>query len=198
MPDAPDLTPLETAVLAILRSAKGNPVRGRTRLQKLAFLLAHLPGTPELREETSFEALHYGPFSEALNDTVKMMAEADLVSIAEGRPRGFVLTRNGARIAEQVRKSHRELFKESERLVDILADVPQNDLIALVYELYPGFAKESEIRGIRSTNVDAVHVPIEVLLKERTIELSSTKGIKYEISVDNNRLVLREVEQEAQ
>ena len=69
MPDAPDFTPLETAVLAILRSAKGKPVRGRTRLQKLAFLLAHLPGTPELREETSFEALHFGPFSEALNDT---------------------------------------------------------------------------------------------------------------------------------
>src|SRR5438445_4056357 len=127
-----------------------------------------------------------------------MMAEAELVSFAEGRPKGFVLTGHGRRMAEQVRKSCPELFKESERLVEILADVPQNDLISLVYELYPGFAKESEIKGIRSANVDAVHVPLDELLKEKTIELSSTKGVRYEISVDDNGLVLRELEMEAQ
>src|SRR2546421_8187169 len=92
-------TPLEMAVLALLTNGERKDLRGRTRLQKMAFLLAHLPGTPEIREEMAFEALHFGPFSEVLDDTVKMMEEANFLSVKGPKPRAYHLTQEGLEAA---------------------------------------------------------------------------------------------------
>lgn len=192
MPDTSEFTPLETAIVALLTSGDAKPIRGTTRFQKMAFLLAHMPGTPELREEMGFEALHFGPFSEVLGDTVKMMQEADLVSVTGPRPKVYSLAPNGATAAAAAKSRNPKVFEESERLKVLLLDVPQNDLITLVYELYPDYAEESEIKGIASENVDAIHVGDSELGDNQPLHVVSKKGKSYEVVRRGRELVIRD------
>ncbi len=159
----------------------------------MAFLLAHLPGTPELREEMGFEALHFGPFSEVLGDTVKMMREEDLVTVTGARPKTYSMGPAGTTVVEEVKATNPTVFEESERLKEILLDVPQNDLIKLVYELYPDYAEESEIKGLVSSNVEAIHLGDAELGEGQALRVVSTKGNSYEVVRRGRELVIRNI-----
>ncbi len=190
MPTESDLSPLEVAILALLSDKRGRPIKGAIRLQKLAFLLAHLRGTPELRQDLDFESLHFGPFSEVLEDTVSMMASADLLEVDYHKPETYKLTDEGLKAAADARRETPGVFEESGRLKAILAEIPPEDLIALVYELYPDYAAESELKGIETANVEAVHVPMRDPRLREGLLVFSKKGTTYRVTLQDDTIAL--------
>ena len=126
----------------------GEPVRGRTRLQKMMFMASKADG--ELGREGCFEPDNYGPYSEVVNEELEYLASIGVLRIAGGGG-GIGITRVGRRIAERASK---EVGAETPlmlaNLKELLNDLPTREVLGYVYAAYPETASESvEYRRIR-------------------------------------------------
>lgn len=89
-PEAPALTldsnkDLLLALLALPGPSgrQGEPIRGTTRLVKLAFLLQNYPSLLPFFDRFKFEANHFGPFSEKVQEDIEALKTLRLVEVAE-------------------------------------------------------------------------------------------------------------------
>ena len=127
----------------------GEPVRGRTRLQKMMFMASKADG--ELGREGCFEPDNYGPYSEVVNEELEYLASIGVLRIAGGGGGGIGITRVGRRIAERASK---EVGAETSlmlaNLKELLNDLPTREVLGYVYAAYPETASESvEYQRIR-------------------------------------------------
>ena len=128
----------------------GEPVRGRTRLQKMMFMASKADG--ELGREGCFEPDNYGPYSEVVNEELEYLASIGVLRIAGGIGGGGIgITRAGRRIAERASK---EVGADTPlmlaNLKELLNDLPTREVLGYVYAAYPETASESsEYRRIR-------------------------------------------------
>lgn len=131
----------------------GEPVRGRTRLQKMMFMASKADG--ELGREGCFEPDNYGPYSEVVNEELEYLASIGVLRIAGGIAAaaggGIGITRAGRRIAERASK---EVGADTPlmlaNLKELLNDLPTREVLGYVYAAYPETASESaEYRRIR-------------------------------------------------
>lgn len=63
--------------------AAGEPIRGTTRLVKLAFLLEEYAALRPFFDRFKFEANHYGPFSEKIQEDIEALKTLRLVEVVE-------------------------------------------------------------------------------------------------------------------
>ena len=124
----------------------GEPVRGRTRLQKMMFMASKADG--ELGREGCFEPDNYGPYSKVVNEELEYLAGIGVLRIGGG---GIGITRAGRRIAERASK---EVGADTPlmlaNLKELLNDLPTREVLGYVYAAYPETASESaEYRRIR-------------------------------------------------
>lgn len=127
----------------------GEPVRGRTRLQKMMFMASKADG--ELGREGCFEPGNYGPYSEVVNEELEYLASIGVLRIAAAAAGGIGITRAGRRIAERASK---EVGADTPLMVanlkELLNDLPTREVLGYVYAAYPETASESaEYRRIR-------------------------------------------------
>ena len=118
----------------------GEPVRGRTRLQKMMFMASKADG--ELGREGCFEPDNYGPYSEVVNEELEYLASIGVLRIAGSGEIG--ITRAGRRIAERVSK---EVGADTPlmlaNLKELLNDLSTRDVLGYIYAAYPETASES-------------------------------------------------------
>ncbi|MFB6186575.1 MAG: PadR family transcriptional regulator [Halobacteriaceae archaeon] len=135
--------------IAILSAGDGK-IEGKTRLQKLAFLLDE-EKLGDRFDAYEFRKYDYGPFSKELLEDVEDLKEKNLVEIRKSRTFGGN-TRYDYRLTEMGRKVAKDLFQQEdasvvfEQAVEIFTeygDLPLRDLIELVYEKYPEYEENS-------------------------------------------------------
>lgn len=110
------------AVMLALQAEGGEPLRGRTLLQKKLYFASVLAG-----EDLGFQPHYYGPYSQAVADAVNSLVSGGLVGetietfpsepnvFGEWRRHSYGLTEDGARVVEASSKTV-ELTKWREAL----------------------------------------------------------------------------------
>lgn len=144
--------------LALLHATEGHQIEGRTRFQKLIFLMqkeGELDGL-EPTDTYRFEPYDYGPFSSKLYDDLddhiergliadsmeKLDEEEDIVKYE------YQLKEDGEEFVEEQLSDNdlQRIVEEAERIVQEYGDVQLPDLIDIVYSKYPDYAENSVLR----------------------------------------------------
>lgn len=117
----------------------GEPVRGRTKMQKMMFLASK--ADDELDREGCFEPDNYGPYSEVVNEELEYLASVGVLRVAGSE---IGITRAGRRIAEKLSKeagANTPLMLSN--LKDLLNDLPTREVLGYIYAAYPETTSES-------------------------------------------------------
>ncbi|WP_276298819.1 hypothetical protein [Halorussus lipolyticus] len=140
------MTSKEFLPLAILNSAEEGRVEGRTRFQKLIFLIQNDFNVPEKFDYIPYD---YGPFSKELCEEIERLERQGFVKrrqeqIPNGKKYLYNLTDEGRAHFQQLEDSEPEEAKEAAETVEqTFNDVPISRLLEYVYNNYPDYAEES-------------------------------------------------------
>lgn len=136
----PRLTPIQRYALLYAGASGGEPIRGKLWFQKGLFLLAQK--NPSLSEELGYEAALIGPFSDSLE---WHLGQLEGIGLLESQDSRFRTTEFGDRRAQLLREElTQDELRQIEEVKDLLNDLPKDELLALVYALYPEMTSESE------------------------------------------------------
>lgn len=131
--------------LLLAYAGGGQPVRGKLHFQKEMFLIAK--NVPDLADELGYEPALKGPMSEALEWSVDQLESVGLLTRDAA---SYRLTNIGKICAQEAAE---EVGPDVVQLVGdmkaLLNDLSKDELLAVVYFLYPEMTVESEeIAGI--------------------------------------------------
>ncbi|MCU4975633.1 DUF4065 domain-containing protein [Halobacteria archaeon AArc-m2/3/4] len=144
--------------LALLYADEEQQIDGRTRFQKLIFLMQMEGNLNDLTptETYRFEPYDYGPFSSTLYDDLDNHIERGLIEDSKEtldeeddivqykyhlKPEGREFIEENESGAEFER-----VVEEAKRIVQEYGDVPLPELIDMVYSKYPDYAENSVLR----------------------------------------------------
>lgn len=154
--DIEDLNNLERAVLAVLYApatslAPGVPVKGKTRLMKLMFLLSRPEesgGKDAVVDTKSFRADKFGPYSPEVEEAIAELGYREWLTVGSTAPRVIALSPTGLGAARQVWETlSPEVKARIFQLKHSFNAKPIMELLYYVYSRYPDFTTESEIRS---------------------------------------------------
>lgn len=140
--------------LALMYAEEGSKIEGRTRLQKLVFLLEQelQEQSEQLEQQPTYDFIpyDYGPFSKELYDELDRLRARDFIEVSEekmddGQKKyDYKITEDGK---EFVRRSssaeNRLVLKLAESLKQEYNDVLLSNLIEEVYSEFPEYAENS-------------------------------------------------------
>ena len=144
--------------LALLYADEEHQIDGRTRFQKLIFLMQMEGNLNDLAPTDTyrFEPYDYGPFSSTLYDDLDIHIERGLIDDSKEEldeeddivKYEYQLEPEGQEfIEEQLSEGDLErIVNEAERIVREYGDMPLPELIDLVYSKYPDYAENSVLR----------------------------------------------------
>lgn len=140
--DINSLSPLQALILLLLDANRGEPIKGKTWLQKEMFLLVHNTGKDKIIQGAQFESHHYGPYSETIDaelDTLRMIGLIEIDRSIRLKPEGKKLA---SRLREVVSNEFLELVKE---IKNNLNDLSEDELLAYIYFTFPKMTTESRV-----------------------------------------------------
>lgn len=141
--------------LALMYVNDKEPIEGRTRLQKMVFLmqqeLAERSQSPVQSDKYEFVPYDYGPFSKELYDDLDSMIAQDFIEDAEeelgqGKIKyDYYIESEGADFVQAQEKSDnaRMILELARKIKDEYNNMRLSDLIDEVYSKYPEYAKNS-------------------------------------------------------
>lgn len=143
-----NITKAEILPLALL-TASGGEVNGRTRLQKLAFLLQE----EELQQDAyNFIKYDYGPFSKELLDDLEDLEDKGVLKINKtrtfsGNKRYDYSVDSGAEefleVLAQANDDVEQITESAERVVRQYGDMSVREIVEHVYDKYPEYKENS-------------------------------------------------------
>jgi len=184
--DPADLTINQKAVLLTLSKLPPQSRHDRRFFEKLLFLVTK--AQPELLEdiEDTFEGYRMGPYSEFVDELSHHLEDFGLIKRMD-------LTGEGRTVAQKLAHD-REIAPVLESLdetLNLARDFDVNDLLYLVYKLYPPLAERSEFpEEARSDKLEHFSIPVSRLAEGQSITVSSDKGGSVNATLRNGRLVL--------
>lgn len=142
--------------LALMYAENQQPIEGRTRLQKMVFLLQkeleNRGKTGVVGEQYDFVPYDYGPFSKDLyadlddmlddhfvNDEEKLLQSGNVKYIYEIQDQGEDLVESQSEQWDEVE----EIIQVAREIKDEYNDLLLSNLIEYVYSEYPGYAEKS-------------------------------------------------------
>ena len=142
--------------LALMHAKDGEPIEGRTRLQKMVFLLQkeleHREQFVGIVPTYEFIPYDYGPFSRDLYDDLDAMIDQQFVDDAEESLQSgkvkyiYEIEDNGQELVESEAKSLEdvhEVLNVAHEIKREYNDMLLSDLIEFVYSEYPDYAERS-------------------------------------------------------
>ena len=146
--------PEDLRILILMLGSYKNKIENKMRLHKIIFLLSKK--YPELEKFADFEAYYYGPYGEGVESALDSLVSNGLLEeINERGRKSYIVTSRGREVANKLVKEFPELYNEIVELYDIIDNLTDDELLALVYFSYPEYAKESKIyEKIRERRVE--------------------------------------------
>ena len=141
--------------LALMYAGDGEPIEGRTRLQKLVFLmqkqLEETGENPLQSQNYEFIAYDYGPFSKELYEDLdatieRNMVESEQESIGEDKDKYvYEIKTDGEQWVENQlsKEAAQRILTLAEEIKEEYGSVYLSDLIDEVYSQYPEYAENS-------------------------------------------------------
>lgn len=140
--------------LSLLAAIEEDSIEGRTRLQKLLFLIQkriEQKKNAQLSQSYDFIAYDYGPFAKEIYDDIDTLVRRGLVDedpkeLDDGVIKyDYKLTKKGKQLVES-RRLVDDSPQEVDAVVSEFADKELSDIIDYVYSQYPNYAENSVIR----------------------------------------------------
>ena len=144
-------------LLSLLKANNNEPITGRTKLEKLLFLIKN-----EILDNTLFEDEYYffkpykfGPYAGEVLDDVLLMEDFGFLERATGRENTvYKITYKGIdkinQIYQSYPKSYQEQLHEIDKKIEKLKKhnnkLPLRTLLSYVYQNYPNYTTKSEIK----------------------------------------------------
>lgn len=144
--------------LALLYADEEHRIDGRTRFQKLTFLMQKEGGLDDLDPSDTyrFEPYDYGPFSSSLYDDLDDLIEEGFIADSMEKldenddivKYEYQLVQEGQQFIDehQSETELQEIVREAKRIIDEYGDMELPDLIDIVYSRYPDYAENSVLR----------------------------------------------------
>ena len=152
---------LHRLVILFAASNGGEPIRGKTKLQKMVFMLTEGQGGG--KRPCGCDADNYGPCSDAVDEGAGYLAKAGLVCI-DGA--GISVTPLGREVAGMIaREEDHSTLAMIDRYKEMFNDLTTDELLAYVYSAYPDTAPGSPEYGKVAPNMER-HV-MSMLEKEK-------------------------------
>jgi len=149
-----DFSPVQAFLILLLGSRNGEPVKGKTWLQKEMFLITKNTG---LKEEVYFEPHFYGPYSETVDTELENLEILGLAA-ENGEIR---LTGKGKEVyANLLKIASPEKLGLIGEIKEELNDLDEDELLAYIYFSYPETTKEA----VRFENIKRKRVKLAVRL----------------------------------
>ena len=142
-----DIEPIERYLFLLLFAPDSSgrfshPIRGNTWLQKQMFVLSKL--NDQLAEDTEFDAYAMGAYSDTL---AEVQDQFYISGFAERDNEEMRLTLDGRREAEKVWSHASDTERKTVTMVKTwLNDLTFNELLAVIYGMYPESASKSEVK----------------------------------------------------
>ena len=125
--------------IILLANANGESIKGRTKLQKMMYLLSDK--IEEIKEQSSYDADNYGPYSEVVDEEERYLEQIGVLTSSHGE---IALTEAGKEIAQEMSKNEDEkILKVLNEYKKFLNDMTGNELLAYIYSAYPDMTEES-------------------------------------------------------
>ena len=139
-------------ILFLLYAVNGQPIEGRTRLEKLVFLISQKvltqPGRRITSKKYTFRADRFGPFSEEVYDDFNTLLMFSLVEY-NGDKNIYKITNKGNELVNNIINSNKipiSLMADIENIKKQWNNAPLNNILKYVYKNYEEYTVESEIR----------------------------------------------------
>jgi len=144
--------------LALLYADEEHQIDGRTRFQKLIFLMQMEGNLNDLAPTDTyrFEPYDYGPFSSTLYDDLDTHIERGLIEDSKEKldeeddivKYKYQLKSEGEEFIEDnvSEDGFERIVQEAKRIVQEYGDIPLPELIDIVYSKYPDYAENSVLR----------------------------------------------------
>jgi len=145
-------------LLFLLKANNHEPIVGITRLEKLLFLIRKevLKGTPLEGDYYVFEPYKYGPFSASIFDDIQLMEDMGYMykeELDDGQikygitPKGIEKVNSIlSRTPDKLREYLEEIQNKIATIKKDKNSIPLRKLLSYVYQKYPDFTVNSEIR----------------------------------------------------
>ena len=115
----------ERLILTLLFHKNGL-LRGRTRCQKLVYLLRKIQG---IEFDYNFMPYHYGPYSRDLQTDLDTLVGLDFIEEEIGLPYNYTLSSAGKKLAKKIEKEYGTESKDIREGVEKLQDISTSPLI---------------------------------------------------------------------
>lgn len=137
------LDPPQRLVALLAASDGGAPIRGRTRLQSMAFLLSE--ASDDMVERCGYGAGDRGPHSEIVGEAARRLGEMGVLRL-DGGDGGISITPMGRRVAVGIAEGEDgDALDAIDACKDMLNDLPADEVFAYVCLSYPRMAKRSAV-----------------------------------------------------
>lgn len=131
----------------------GEPVRGKTKLQKIFFLLAN--DEPEISCQLDYFPHSYGPYSEVLDHELEYLKNVGAISEESN---SISLTSIGRKAEREIRGTvDPKVLGALEEYKELLNDLTSNEMLAFIYATFPDMAGKSvEYENIKNKIEDLI------------------------------------------
>ncbi|MBX8636169.1 MAG: hypothetical protein KIS30_04155 [Thermoplasmata archaeon] len=156
-------------------------------VQKMVFLVTKL--MPERLKDYDNDYLPYdfGPYSELVETDVARMQDLGLLN------GDLQVDSTFNEMKHEISRKDIEL-DEIASLVSSFKDFDRDDLVYVVYKLYPDYTVGSKIKSyVRSKKLESMSFDAEGLRKEKKLEIVTDKGRKVKVELVDGRIILSEV-----
>jgi len=189
-----DLDSVQEALLLLIGATGSGILSTELRIQKLGFLLAKSLQDEELDKDFDFVPYDYGPFSENLDSAIDLLGSQGYLTKDDDR-NVYRVTAEGKKIAELLARKNTHRAQIAKDLVEYLGKLHTDDLVGVVYELYPEYARSSVIldRLKRRRSYDSVTVPTTSAKGEQSHIVKSRLGRKLVVKAEGDTVHIVEI-----
>lgn len=184
-----DLTVNQKAVLLTLASLPKRYQHDRRFFEKILFLLTK--AQPEILADLdqTFEGYKMGPYSEFVDELNHNLEDMGLARRMDLTPEGRALAPK-----LELEEDLLQVVRSLKQTLDLTKEFDVNDLLYLVYRLYPEFARDSEYpEEARSQRLEHYSVPVSNVREGESLTVSSDKGSSLSVERRGGRLYLKPV-----
>lgn len=152
---------LHRLIVLLADASGGEPIRGKTKLQKMVFMLTL--GEDGSKSPHGYDADNYGPHSDIVDEEARYLEDVGVLCVDGANISVTALGRKVAgRVAEREEKRALDMIDEYK---EVFNDMTADELLAYVYSAYPDMAARSPAYDRVMSNVES-HV-MSLLKKEK-------------------------------
>lgn len=145
--------------LILLVASNDEPINGRTKLQRMMYLLANK--IQSIKEQTSYDSDYCGPYSEIVDTESHYLQEIEILYDKSNR---IFLTEIGKEIVKELlKKTDKDIIRALNGYKKFLNDLTSKELLAFMYSAYPSTVDES----IECQNIKQEMEPLIISLVEK-------------------------------